>query len=497
MEIYCTRPQCQRPQNYFADLDDPQVLKTVQQKFCISCGMPLVLIGRYLPSRLLAQGGFGAAYLASDRYTPGLRQCVVKQFQPTGLGPSQMQMAQDLFHREAEVLEKLGRHPQIPDLFAFFELPVPARGSQPAENFFYLAQEFIDGQTLEEELEDKQQFPEKDVFDLLTELLPVLQFVHENGSIHRDIKPSNIMRHTQSNLTQTGNGLLYLLDFGAVKQVANVAAPTPSKATSIYTPFYAPPEQTHGNQVFPSSDLYALAVTCICLLTGKAPNDLFDTSHNRWQWRPHALVSDRLGTILDRMLQTSPQERFQAATEVLAALTQSGPSPSSPSVPQTPSNPQTPPPSTPVSPPQTQAASSQSPAVPAQKAPAQKAPVPVKTPPPPIPLPRLLGGAAFTGFEGGLLAIALTSFLGTTVVSGGFWLGLVTVLVYTQLQRWIERVDLLIIAGVTLGIIWFVPALQGGNPIISIVLLGVVGGLVLTTLTLVFRLIYDVLSRFL
>ncbi len=446
--------------------------------------MPLILIGRYLPSRLLAQGGFGAAFLACDRYTPGLRQCVVKQFQPTGLGPSQMQMAQSLFHREAEVLEKLGRHPQIPDLFAFFELPVSSRGSQPAEEFFYLVQEFIDGQTLEEELEDKNQLKEQDIYELLQEILPVLQFVHENGSIHRDIKPSNIMRHMQTNMTQTGEGLLYLLDFGAVKQVANVAAPTPSKGTSIYTPFYAPPEQTHGNQVFPSSDLYALAVTCMVLLTGQAPNDLFDTSQNQWQWRPHAQVSDRLALLLDRMLETSPQKRFQSAADVLAELSQSptslNPSSSRPA-PQAPS-------------PAVVSASPSAPAAPPQPTPAA---VSVPSPSAPFSLVRLLGGAAFTGFEGGVLAVALTSFLGTTLISGGFWLGLVAVLVYCQWQRWIERVDLAIIAGLSLGIIAFVPVLQGGNPIQAIVLLGAVSALVLMTLSLVFRLIYSVVSRFL
>lgn len=455
--------------------------------------MPLILIGRYLPSRLLAKGGFGAAFLACDRYTPGLRQCVVKQFQPTGLGPNQMQMAQNLFQREAEVLEKLGRHPQIPDLFAFFELPVAGRGPQPAEDFFYLVQEFIDGKTLEEEVEDKNQFKEKEILELLQEILPVLQFVHENGSIHRDIKPSNIMRHTHTNMTQTGNGLLYLLDFGAVKQVANVAAPTPSKATSIYTPFYAPPEQTHGNQVFPSSDLYALAVTCIVLLTGKAPNDLFDTSHNHWQWRSQTQVSDRLALILDRMLETSPQKRFQSATDVLAELSQPHSSLGQ-SLSYSQPAPQAPPLATPIPAP----APANPTAAPAPVAPAPKpAPVRVQTPPPPFSLVRLLGGAAFTGFEGGVLAIALTSFLGTTLVSGGFWLGLIGILVYCQLQRWIERIDLAIIAGLTLGIIFFVPALQGGNPILTILLLGAVSGLVLMTLSLVFRLIYGVVSRFL
>ena len=62
MEVYCTRPGCPRPQNYFGDLDDSATLKTVQQKYCTTCGMLLILVGRYLPLKLLGQGGFGAAF---------------------------------------------------------------------------------------------------------------------------------------------------------------------------------------------------------------------------------------------------------------------------------------------------------------------------------------------------------------------------------------------------------------------------------------------------
>ena len=78
MEVYCTRPGCPRPQNYFGDLDDSATLKTVQQKYCTTCGMLLILVGRYLPLKLLGQGGFGSAFLARDRYTPGMRYCVPK-----------------------------------------------------------------------------------------------------------------------------------------------------------------------------------------------------------------------------------------------------------------------------------------------------------------------------------------------------------------------------------------------------------------------------------
>ncbi|MBE9125490.1 serine/threonine protein kinase, partial [Coleofasciculus sp. LEGE 07081] len=317
MEIHCTRPGCPRPQNFFADLDDKATLQTAQQKYCTTCGMPLILVGRYVPTKLLGQGGFGTAFLARDRYTPTMRYCVVKQFQPSGdLSPQQLDIAQNLFEREAEVLEQLGStHPQIPDLFAFFPLSIPNPSQASKEDqFFYLVQEFIDGQNLEEELNTKGKFSEPEVLEILQEMLEVLKFVHNNGSIHRDIKPSNIMRHR--------NGRLYLLDFGAVKQVTTAAAGTPSgRSTGIYSQGYAPPEQMAGAQVYPSTDLYALAVTLITLLTGKETGELYDSYSNSWNWHNYAQVSDTLADVLDRMLLATPNQRFGSAQEVLEAIT--------------------------------------------------------------------------------------------------------------------------------------------------------------------------------
>lgn len=461
MQLHCTRPSCARPLNHLPDLDDPNVLKSVPQKFCTCCGMPLILAGRYLPMKLLGKGGFGAAFLARDRYTPGFRQCVVKQFQPSGnLNPTQLKIAQDLFEREAEVLEQLGReHPQIPDLFAFFELTVPNAQTGKEEKFFYLVQEYIDGQTLEEELAQTGKFPEIEILKVLEQVLKILDFVHENASIHRDIKPSNIIRHK--------NGRFYLLDFGAVKFVTK-AVGQPQNSTNIYSAGFAPPEQMSGGQVLPCSDLYALAVTCLMLLTNKPPQELFDSYKNIWKWRNSAQVSSQLADVLDRMLLHTPADRYQSATEVLEAL----------------------------------------------------APKPVVAPPPPvhqqtvkprpqITLPRfstieLLTSALFTGFEGGIIAIALVSLLGTTLISAGFWVVLVAILIGAQLARFIEKIDFLILAVISLVIVGFVGQLnwasgfiQAGHPVLNILVVAGFTGLLVLAIAILFRLIYQLVSRFL
>jgi serine/threonine-protein kinase len=446
MEVYCTRSGCPRPQNHFADLDNSATLKTVQQKYCTCCGMPLILMGRYLPIELLGQGGFGAAFLARDRHTPGMRQCVVKQFKPTGdFSATQLAKAQKLFEREAAVLEQLGdQHDQIPDLLAFFELTVSTWQPDKQERFFYLVQEFIDGKNLEEELAIQGKFSEAQVLEVLQAILPVLKFVHEHGSIHRDIKPSNIMRHR--------NGKFYLLDFGAVKQVTNAASGSVSGSTGIYSMGFAPPEQIAGKEVYPSTDLYALAVTAVTLLTGKKPTEMFDIGRSQWNWRSHARISDRLADVLNKMLSLVPNQRFGSALEVMAALNLSiTPSP----------------------------------------------------PPPPLPsrpnfsILELLTGAAFSGFEGSLILLALYSLLPTPAISFLTAALILTSLIFAQSRRWIEKVDLLIIAGITLTIILLFPGLQNGFTIQVVAFLAIASGMLAVTLTALFKLIYKLLSQML
>ncbi|MEM1393110.1 MAG: serine/threonine-protein kinase [Cyanobacteria bacterium P01_H01_bin.150] len=466
MEIYCTRPQCPRPQNHFLDLDDNTTLRTAQQKYCSACGMPLILAGRYLPIKLLGRGGFGAAFLSCDRHTPAMRQCVVKQFLPAGnLSPTQLQLAQDLFEREAVVLEEIGsQHDQIPNLFAFFPAIVPGLQSKQQDQFFYLVQEYIDGENLEEELVRRGEFSEPEILFVMRSILPVLQFVHDKNIIHRDVKPSNIMRHR--------NGKLFLLDFGAVKQVTNSPSGAGNSSTGIYSLGFAPPEQMSGGQVFPSTDLYALAVTIILLLTGeKDVSQLFDAYSNQLQWQDKVNISPEVAEILEKMLCSAPNQRFQSAEEVLIALDDSA----------------QPIPDTSINNHQPQAISQPTPS------PLPK-PSSTSTPVPNFSILELLTSSAFSGFEGALIFIAFSNLLNPLPVALVVCAVILGIIIFAQTRRWIEKWDLVIIPTITFLSIFFIQPLQGELAIQEIIILSLAAGLVAIALTSVFRLIYKILS---
>lgn len=533
MELNCTRPGCPRPHNVFPDLANSKTVKTVNQKFCTACGMPLILAGRYLPQRLLGKGGFGAAYLAIDRFSPALRTCVVKIFQPDGdLSAQQMDLAQGLFEREAEALEQLGNaHPQIPDMLAFFPLQVPSMQAGKVQELFYLVQEYIDGQSLEEELEQKGPLSEADVREILLNVLRILTFVHDRDAIHRDIKPSNIMRDRK--------GKIYLLDFGAVKQVTQSAGKAANTSTGIYSPGYAPPEQMQGGAVYPATDLYALAVTVLVLLTGKEPTELYDSFSGQWDYQKHVSVSSGLAEVLEKMLQPTPRDRFASATATGAALTSvtSSSTPSAhpaaspsaqispPTVPppnrsvapapgtalQTPgpSSPQTsqstpqPPPVAPPSPPTAPAspAASPPPAQPASQ-PAPPQPVAASSSKPtrvPFSLRELLVHSAFTGVQGSALAIAIASFGLTIAVGAGGWLLLLGGIVALQYRRVIEGADLWIIAGLSILLMVIIRPLTRileGDLLTALVII-VVSGLVAVAVALLFQILFRLLRSLL
>jgi ABC-type branched-subunit amino acid transport system substrate-binding protein/serine/threonine protein kinase len=319
MDIYCTRLHCEQPLNSLLDLDDSKFLETAHQQHCDCCGMPLVLEGRYVPLKLLQRNELSTTFLGKDLHSDSLKHCKIEQIQldPT-FTASQIEIATKIFDREVKVLGKLGEHPNLPRLFDSLELTAPVAPDRPIQKFFYLVQEYIDGKTLETELLEKGQFTEAEVIAVLREVARILEFVHFQGAIHRNLKPAKILRDSI--------GKIYLVDFGLVKQlnletIEITGDLSPRKSKSGFKLEYTLSNQYLKPDVYPSSDLYSLAVTCLNLLTGKQPQDLLNPETNVWQWRtPDLQVSDYLAEILDRMLKELPIDRFPAARDVLDAL---------------------------------------------------------------------------------------------------------------------------------------------------------------------------------
>jgi serine/threonine protein kinase len=284
---------------------DCLTVNAINNKFCQKCGGKLLLRERYQAIKLIGQGGFGRTFLSRDGDKPSKPYCVIKQFFPSAQGTDNIQKASELFAQEAERLEALGKHPQIPELFAYF---VTDDGQQ------YLAQEYIAGENLEVELKNHGVYKEGEVKQILIDVLNILKFVHENQVIHRDIKPDNIIR-------RTSDQKLVLVDFGAAKYIQSPTALNVT-GTVIGSAQYCSPEQTRGKPVF-ASDLYSLGVTCIHLLTLVDPFQLFDISENDWVWRDYLVnnpVSDQFSQVLNQLITVGLKKRFVNVDQVFESL---------------------------------------------------------------------------------------------------------------------------------------------------------------------------------
>lgn len=287
---YCLNPHCPKPENP-ADV-----------KFCRTCGTKLLLKERYRAIKPIGQGGFGKTFLAVDEDKPSKPRCVIKQFYPQSQGTNTLAKAVELFNQEAVQLDELGKHPQIPELLAYF--------TQEARQ--YLVQEFIDGHNLAQELAHRGAFNETQIRQLLNDLLSVLQFCHARHVIHRDIKPENI-------ILRESDRKLVLVDFGAAKSATGTALN--KTGTSIGSPEYVAPEQMRGRAVF-ASDIYSLGATCVNLLTQRSPFDSYDTNNDTWVWQQYLKtpISNQLSRILNKMLESIPIRRYQTVDEVIKDL---------------------------------------------------------------------------------------------------------------------------------------------------------------------------------
>ncbi|MBW4425076.1 MAG: serine/threonine protein kinase [Nostoc desertorum CM1-VF14] len=271
------------------------------------CGSKKLFRGRYEILQILGRGGFGITFLAKNAILPGNPLCVIKQLCPKVTNPQSWQRACTRFEKEAKTLGQLGSHSQIPMLLDYFQ----------ANGEFFLIQEYVPGLTLAREVRQTGAKSEASVKRFLQELLPVLQYLHKHHVIHRDIKPQNLLRCEY-------DGRVVLIDFGAVKeQLADSCENSINQAANtnfIGTRGFAPPEQFSLRPVY-ASDIYALGVTCIYMLTAKNPLEFdYDADTGEICWQKEVDISDRFGYILGKMVKISLDDRFKTADEVMKVL---------------------------------------------------------------------------------------------------------------------------------------------------------------------------------
>ena len=260
------------------------------------------LAGRYEITETLGGGGFAITYLARDMMQPSKPLCVVKQLRPNQTHPRVI----DFFNKEAAILEKLGKHPQIPLLLAHFQ----------QDDNLYIVQEFIQGHDLSKEISPGKRLSEAYVRKLLQDVLEVLSFVHKYGVIHRDLKPQNLMRRQE-------DGKIFLIDFGAVKELGTLMVNTQGEVTSsvvIGTSGYMPSEQGNGKPRL-ASDVYAVGMSAIAALTGIQPHELEENPQTgEVIWLEQAQVSEDLAEVITKMVRRHYSLRYTSASDALQGL---------------------------------------------------------------------------------------------------------------------------------------------------------------------------------
>jgi serine/threonine protein kinase len=277
-----------------------------------------LLRNRYKVIEILSKNtGFGITYKVKDYNHPNQPIRILKQIKkPTAskLNIEKLPILQQqeilnqywqkylrLFRIETQALAKLGEeYKQIPTIFEYFD---------EQDEYFYV-QEYIEGHSLSEEVEQSQKLSEQKTISLLIEILEVLEYIQNNPGysvIHRDIKPENIIR-------RQNDQKLILIDFGLAKEVTVPG----TKIGSIKggTKGYIAPEIILGTVSF-ASDIYSVGMIGVFAITGENPSYTPSLAQN---WQTKAKISPEFAAVLNKLICESYKQRFQNATEALAAL---------------------------------------------------------------------------------------------------------------------------------------------------------------------------------
>ncbi|MDQ7825618.1 MAG: WD40 repeat domain-containing serine/threonine-protein kinase [Candidatus Eremiobacteraeota bacterium] len=277
-------PYCQTPQKDAA-------------KFCNHCGASLesgelkkgsLIDNRYEIVSLVGKGGMGALYKVKDHRLMDTHYAL-KEMLDNFSDPRERADAISWFKREAEILCRELRHPNIPVVKDFFI----------EKGRYYLVMDFIEGHDA-----DSLTLPlaEKDALEFAKTAIDIIEYLHGKKVIHRDIKPENFLK-------EKATGKLFLVDFGT----ATVFSRGRTK-TAIGTEGYASPEHYEG-KADERSDLYSLGATLHRLVTGADPK-----VRPPFAFEPvrklNGKISEDFARIIEKAIQYKPENRYQSASEM-------------------------------------------------------------------------------------------------------------------------------------------------------------------------------------
>jgi len=258
----------------------------------------------YAVERAIGHGGFAAVYLVRDLSLK--RPLALKVLAPDLLLSA---TAQERFRREAETVAQLS-HPHI----------VPLHFMGNAGDVFYLAMEYIDGESLADRLEREGRIPVDEATRIMREVASALELAHRRGVVHRDIKPHNVLLERES-------GRALVTDFGIARTAENSSLTATGMV--VGTPAYMSPEQVVGDKVDHRADLYALGIVGYEMLAGRPPfagstpteilmKRVATPAEPVERARPDAPPA--LAAVINACLQQDPERRVQTAGEIVRSL---------------------------------------------------------------------------------------------------------------------------------------------------------------------------------
>jgi serine/threonine-protein kinase len=264
------------------------------------------IAGRYRIDRRLGAGGMSTVFLAQDTV---LERAVAVKLLAEHLADDEPFVAR--FQREARAAARL-QHPNIVQVFD--------SGLDGPSHRHFIVMEFVDGPSAADLLRDQKRLEIEEAVAIARDACHGLDYAHRAGVVHRDVKPGNLLISNESGTTK-------LADFGIAK--ATEQTRITQVGSVLGTAAYLSPEQAHGDDAGPRSDIYSLGVCAYQMLTGRLPHEYGSLTELALKQReePITPIVDLRPTVpheLDRAiavaLERDPADRYENALDFAHAL---------------------------------------------------------------------------------------------------------------------------------------------------------------------------------